>query len=189
MFNIEELLDEYHNSETRTESMKKATPGKATRQVDEYMKGYVRVGGNYYSHSHPYLPHTDHKEKWDHTINVVIPLETTDPNATLVVFDQTWEQDSVTWCMHLPVMEFSTNTGVEGYPAEYNVNGLTGDEIDDELYENLTWLEKPMLTGLSGKAHKFIPGEPIIFNNKRIHVTGDLDGMKTGLSLRYKKEL
>ena len=81
---IQSLLDEYNSiDEYDTPTMKKANPGPATKIIDEFMSGWERVGGNYYQHTKPYLPHTDHREKWKETVNVVVPLHTTDPNASL----------------------------------------------------------------------------------------------------------
>lgn len=184
---IQTLLDEYNSyDEYNSSTMKKASPGPATHIVDELMYGYTRVSGNYYQHTKPYLPHTDHREEWNETINVVVPLHTTDPNASLVIFDQKYHQDSVTWCLHADVTEFRVNTGVEGRPCDYNCEGLTRNDIDADLYEYLKWAPKEQWFGLTGEAYPFEPGSVMIFDNKYIHTTGVLNGIKTGLSLRYK---
>jgi hypothetical protein len=165
----------------------KAMPGPAVEIINDFMYGYKRVGGNYYRHDSPYLPHTDHKEKWGNTINVIAPLHSTDPNAKLIVFDQKWHKDSVTWCLHNGVWYFEYNTGVKGRPYDYKeVEGLTDEPISDELYQYLGWADKKQWFGLTGDAMPFVPGDLLIFDNKYIHTTGKLDGIKIGLSLRYK---
>ena len=62
---IQSLLDEYNSvDEYDTPTMKKASPGPDTEIIDKLMDGWERVGGNYYQHAKPYLPHTDHREEW-----------------------------------------------------------------------------------------------------------------------------
>lgn len=183
---INQLLLEYEAYDSyESESMKKAPPGIAVKIIDEMMIGYKRIGGNYYKHSKPYLPHTDHRKDWGDSINVVVPLYTSDPNAHLVIFDQRYHYDSVTWCLHREVINFKVNTGVKGRPYDYDVEGLTDKDIDDDLYEFLTWAPKDQWFGLTGKAIPFTPGNILIFDNKYIHSTGNLNGTKIGLSLRY----
>jgi hypothetical protein len=184
---IQNMLDEYNSvDEYNTSGMNKASPGPATKSIDELMDGYERIGGNYYQHKKPYLPHTDHREEWRDTVNVVVPLQTTDPNASLVIFDQKYYRDSVTWCLHMKVKHFSVNTGVAGKPCDYDCDGLTDEPIDDDLYEYLKWAPKEQWYGLTGDAYSFTPGSAILFDNKHIHATGVLQGVKTGISLRYK---
>ena len=63
---------------------------------------WIRVEAliNYYRHFSSYLPHTDFKEEWVESVNVVIPLEIKEYKGTtpphLVVFDQWYEQQHVT---------------------------------------------------------------------------------------------
>lgn len=188
---IQSLLDEYNSpaataTNDDTPTMKKANPGPAAEIIDKLMDGWERVGGNYYQHAKPYLPHTDHREEWKETVNVVVPLHTTDPNASLVIFDQKYHKDSVTWCLHADVIEFQVNTGVAGKPYDYDCEGLTNKPINDNLYEYIKWAPKEQWFGLTGNAYSFTPGSAIIFDNKYIHTTGVLQGIKTGISLRYK---
>lgn len=182
------LLEEYNSFNNYSDNiMNKAGLGPAVKIIDEFMHGFERIGGNYYKHEIPYLPHTDHKEKWGETINVVVPLHTTDPEASLVVFDQKYHKDSVTWCLQHGVINFEVNTGVAGRPYDYKeVEGLTEEPISEELYEKLKWSPKESWFGLTGEIMPFTPGSLLIFNNKYIHATGVLNGTKIGLSLRYK---
>ena len=183
---IDTLLQEYEAYDSyESESMRKAPPGKAVKAIDEMMIGYKRIGGNYYKHSKPYLPHTDHRKDWGNSINVVVPLYSSDPNAHLVIFDQKYHDDSVTWCLHKGLIDFKVNTGVKGRPADYDVEGLTNKDIDNDLYHFLTWAPKDQWFGLTGEAMEFKPGNMLIFDNKYIHSTGNLNGTKIGLSLRY----
>jgi len=185
---INKLLTEYNSADSyNTEAMKKVGPGPAVKIIDDLMYGYKRVGGNYYKHFNPYLPHTDHREEWGSSINVVVPLHTDDPNASLVVFDQCYNKDSVTWCLHFDVQQYQVNTGVQGRPCDYEeVTNLSDQPVSDELYEKLKWTNKEQWFGLTGQALEFKPGNIMIFNNNHIHSTGIFEGTKTGLSLRYK---
>ena len=112
----------------------------------------------------------------------------TGDQASLIVFDQEWEQDSVTWCMQHRVMYFSTNIGIKGFPYEYPITNKTGKSIDEILYnEYLSHYPKHGLSELSGTAYSFEPGSMIIFNNKKIHCTSKMNGEKLGISLRFKE--
>jgi hypothetical protein len=186
---INSLLNEYNNTDDYiSTTMNKASPGSAAFIIDKLMFGYKRVGGNYYKHNKPYLPHTDHREDWGDSINVVVPLHTEDPDAALVVFDQKYHKNSVTWCLNFDLIHFDVNTGIKGRPFDYkDVEGLTNEAIDDKIYEKLSWAPKDQWYGLTGQIMPFIPGNLMIFNNKYIHSTGVLNGTKTGLSLRYQK--
>jgi hypothetical protein len=145
------------------------------------------VQGNYYFHRNPYLPHTDFKNQWSSTINVVIPLMYHGNLPYLIVFDQIWELDSVTWCMHYPVQYFEYNIGVKGAPYEYPVQNLTKEEIDNDFYQKyLSFYPKELLYGLSGEAFPFEPGSIILFSSKKIHCTSKMSGAKLGLTLRFK---
>jgi hypothetical protein len=174
-----------------TTLMNKAGPGSSlelfTPIIERILdKQLVYKSGNFYKHSAPYLPHTDYKTYHNNTINVVIPLMYTGSQASLIIFDQEWEQDSVTWCMQHNVMYFSTNIGVKGYPREYPITNKTGKSIDETLYNQyLSHYPKHGLLELSGTAYLFEPGSMIIFNNKKIHCTSKMNGEKLGISLRY----
>lgn len=149
-------------------------------------KELTYVGGNFYKHAVPYLPHTDYQPRDDNTLNVVIPLQYTESLPNLIVFDQIWEQSPVTWSMHHKVQSFKVNIGVKGCPYEYSsVKNLTGKEIDNTLFQYLTHFPKQCLFGLSGSAYPFVPGSVILFDNKKIHCTSSFIGVKLGLSLRY----
>jgi hypothetical protein len=173
--------------------MNKASPGDSLMTIRSLLettlgKKLEYVTGNFYKHTTSYLPHTDFKTYEQNYLNIVIPLSYSGEQASLVVFDQKWEQDSVTWCMHHPVQHFTYNTGVKGCPYEYPVSGLTGTGINDELYHfYLSHYPKHCLFGLSGKAYPFEPGSIIVFDNRHIHCTSKMNGEKLGLSLRFKE--
>ena len=190
---IKLCIDNYYSNSTfETNTMNKADTknvlGLLTPMIENMLgKKLMYTGGNYYRHNKPYLPHTDYKTYEDNTLNVVIPLSYTSSQPSLIIFDQKWELDSVTWCMHLPVQYFRYNIGVKGCPAEYPVIGLTDKEIDNELYINyLNHFPKQLLRGLSGTVFPFEVGSILVFDNRYIHCTSKLDGEKLGISLRFK---
>lgn len=190
---ISRLVNDYNSRKTYdTNTMNKAGPGDSLAAIQEALENTLDrklefVTGNFYKHTIPYLPHTDFKTYEQNYLNVVIPLSYSGDQASLVVFDQIWEQDSVTWCMHHPVQHFTYNTGVKGCPHEYPVKGLTGIDIEDMLFKNyLSHYPKNCLFGLSGQAYPFEPGSVIVFDNRHIHCTSKMDGEKLGISLRFK---
>ena len=190
---IKRCIDDYYSNSTfETDTMNKADTknvlGLLTPMIENMLgKKLTYTAGNYYRHNKPYLPHTDYKTYENNTLNVVIPLSYTNNQPSLVIFDQKWELDSVTWCMHLPVQYFRANIGVKGCPAEYPVVGLTDKEIDNELYvKYLNHYPKELLRGLSGTVFPFEVGSMIVFDNRYIHCTSILDGEKLGISLRFK---
>lgn len=191
---IAEIIADYNSrSSYVTPTMNKAEPGESLFLIQELIESALGrkldyVSGNFYKHTIPYLPHTDFKTYEKNYLNVVIPLSYSKLQPSLVVFDQTWEQDSVTWCMNYPVQYFAYNTGVKGCPYEYPVKHLTRESIDNELYvKYLSHYPKECLFGLSGNAYLFEPGSVIAFDNRRIHCTSKLDSEKLGLSLRFKE--
>jgi hypothetical protein len=190
---LDEIIADYNSRDSyETATMNKSDPGKSLDALHKICEQLAKrkleyVGGNFYKHSVPYLPHTDYKRYQDNTLNVVIPLSYTGTLPNLVVFDQIWDLDSVTWSMHYPVQYFSVNIGVKGCPHEYPVQELTGKPIDDQLYStHLTHYPKPCLYGLSGTAYPFEPGSVIMFDNRNIHCTSNFIGEKLGISLRFK---
>lgn len=187
------LINDYESKKIYdTDTMNKAGPENAVPLLIDLLETALRrkleyVTGNFYKHTSPYLPHTDFKSYEQNYLNVVIPLQYTGEQASLIVFDQMWEQDSVTWCMHHAVQYFSYNTGVKGCPHEYPVKGLTGIDIEDILFKNyLSHYPKNCLFGLSGQSYPFEPGSVIVFDNRHIHCTSKMNGEKLGISLRFK---
>jgi|688.fasta_scaffold01693_14 hypothetical protein len=190
---VQNLIDYYNEIGTYdTVSMNKAPPGKALDIVRTILEEQIGkkldyVQGNFYKHNQPYFPHTDYKTYQNGKINVVIPLSFSSELPHLIIFDQIWELDSVTWCMHHPVKNFKVNIGVKGSPYEYPVTGLTGEPIDKELHKNfLSQYPFQTLFGLSGNAYPFSSGSVIIFDSRRIHCTAKMTGEKLGLTLRFK---
>jgi len=192
---IDQCIADY---ETRliydTTTMNKSLPGASLKPLldvirHSFNKKLEYCSGNFYKHTTPYLPHTDYKSQQDNTINVVIPLMYNSINIPhLVVFDQIWNQDSITWCMNKPVQYFDTNIGVKGSPSEYPVKYLTNDEIESNLYStHLSHYPKYTLKGLSGVAYPFTIGSLIMFDNRQIHCTSKFEGEKLGISLRFKE--
>lgn len=192
---VDFLIDHYENfSDYETNSMNKAPPPTGRlfdlikKKIEECAeRKLIYVIGNYYKHKNPYLPHTDFKHYQGNDINVVIPLKYEGVQPSLVVFDQIWNNDIITWGMDISVPYFKHNIGVKGCPHEYPVDNLTDKDIDSDFHSTyLHRFSKESLFGLSGKAYKFEPGSFIIFNNKRIHCTSDMNEEKLGLSLRFK---
>jgi hypothetical protein len=190
---IARLVDDYNSRKSYdTSTMNKVGPGNSLAIIQEELENVLGrklefVTGNFYKHTIPYLPHTDFKTYEQNYLNIVIPLSYSGDQASLVVFDQTWEQDSVTWCMQYPVQYFTYNTGVKGCPYEYPVKNLTGIDIEDMLFKNyLSHYPKNCLFGLSGQAYPFEPGSVIVFDNRHIHCTSKMNGEKLGISLRFK---
>lgn len=190
---IKELISDYYSRNIYdTSTMNKVEPGKSLEIILSVLEDCLGrkleyVTGNFYKHNSPYLPHTDFKTYQGNTINVVIPLEYSGVQPSLIIFDQTWELDSVTWCMHYPVQYFTYNIGVKGCPYEYPVKNLTDKPIDVDFYkEFLSQYPEYCLYGLSGLAFTFQPGSIIIFDNRKIHCTSSMSGTKLGLSLRFK---
>ena len=186
------INDYYSRKHYQTSSMNKCSPGSSEELLTEICQQSLGIklkfcSGNFYKHSIPYLPHTDYRMNQDNDLNVVIPLEFKGTTPYLIVFDQTWNKDSVTWCMNKELIHFEINTGIEGRPADYpSVNGLTDLPIADKLYTYLKHYPKDMLFGLSGNAFSFTPGSIIAFYNKQIHCTSSFIGEKLGISLRFK---
>lgn len=190
---LSQLIDDYASKESYdTITMNKASPGKSVALIQRKLETALDrklefVSGNFYKHTTPYLPHTDFKTYEKNYLNLVIPLTYSGDQPSLVVFDQLWELDSITWCMHHPVQYFTYNTGVKGCPYEYPVSGLTDKEIDNDLYRHLIHYPRQCLYGLSGTAYPFEPGSIIVFDNRHIHCTSKMNGEKLGLSLRFKE--
>jgi hypothetical protein len=175
-----------------TTSMNKATPGHSlelfTPIIEKLLNQKIKYkSGNFYKHKSSYLPHTDYRIDQNNTLNVVIPLWYVGELASLIVFDQCWYKNSVTWCLNGPLIEFKVNTGVPGNPYEYeDVLLKTNKPIDEEFYKKyLSHYSKECYWGLSGKAFPFEPGSIIIFDNRHIHCTSKFKGEKLGISLRY----
>ena len=187
------LINDYQSRKIYdTDTMNKASPGNSLAAIQEALENALDrklefVTGNFYKHTVPYLPHTDFKTYQQNYLNVVIPLSYSEEQASLVIFDQVWEQDSVTWCMHHAVQHFTYNIGVKGCPYEYPVNGLTGRDIDNDLYQCLSHYPRQSLFGLSGRVYPFEPGSIIVFDNRHIHCTSKMNGEKLGISLRFKE--
>ena len=185
------IVDYNSRDQYQTDTMNKAHPGESLKLLHalcEQMVGHELnyQSGNFYKHSVPYLPHTDYRTLQNNTINVVIPLHYTQSLPHLIVFDQTWNYNSLTWCMHLPVQFFEINTGVKGSPYEYPVENLTGKGIDPGLHLlYLSMYPRECLYGLSGSAYAFEPGSIMVFDNRHIHCTSDFTGEKLGISLRF----
>ncbi len=190
-------INEFNNSDKRHPgTMNTADPGKYMHAYDDLISEVLKtkvtaVSGNYYKHDIPYMPHTDYKSHLGNCVNAVIPLSYTKNQPRFIIFDQMWKYESVTWCMHYDVKVFGrycgVNTGVKGCPHEYDVEYLTNKEIDDNLYnDHLSHLKKEDLFGMSGTVTYFEPRDIILFNNQNIHCTSSINGVKLGLSLRFK---
>ena len=193
---IDDCIRDYNSKDKRHPGvMNTADPGihigKITKIVQDIIGKKIQFkSGNYYQHEKPYLPHTDWFSHLDNNLNVVIPLKIEYPTGhrpSLVVFDQKWRRNGVTWCMHHPVLDFYPNTGVKGNPTDYPIEGKTGLAMPYDFKSSyLPHYHGLDLFGLSGQAYSFTRGSAIIFDNQRIHCTSYFKGTKLGLSLRYK---
>jgi len=191
---IHDLIN-YYNSvgSYSTTSMKKADPTEILPNITEILENVlgrklIYSSGNFYKHSTPYFPHTDYKRYEDNKLNVVIPLMYSESEPSLIIFDQKWELDSVTWSLSGPVEYFLYNIGVKGSPWEYPIKGKTNRDIDQDFYNKfLNHQPRSCFKDLSGQAFPFIPGSAIIFDNRHIHCTSTFTGEKLGLTLRFKE--
>jgi hypothetical protein len=187
---LKSLIEIYNNiGEYETDTMKKAS---GTDAVLEILKDIPQIDVariktcHFYKHEVPYFPHTDFRS--DEIENIVLPLEVLGgDNPYLVIFDQYFEQPSVTWTFREDV-HFKINTGVKGRPVDFKeVVGLSEQPIDEELYNKCLYhYPKKYWQGLSGKAYKFTPGSIIQFDSKKIHCTSAMKcSSKLGLTIRY----
>jgi len=187
---LESLIKIYNNKdEYQTDTMKKASGDDA---VLELLKDIPSIDieriktCHFYKHEIPYFPHTDFRS--DEVENMVIPLQVVGgDNPYLVVFDQYFEEPSVTWTFREDV-HFEINTGVKGRPVDFeDVKGLTEKSIDKELYNNyLHHYPEKYWHGLTGTAYEFVPGNIIKFDSKKIHCTSAMKcSSKLGLTIRF----
>jgi len=179
-----------NNYETST--MNKTHPGDSLFLVLPYCQKFFDnelkfKAGNFYKHTIPYFPHTDFRINLESELNVVIPLQYTGEQASLVIFDQAWMNDSVTWCLNHDLIYFSVNTGVKGKPSDYpDVQFQTSEPIDEHFYfKYLTHEDRDLYFGMSGVAFPFQPTSIMAFDNRLIHCTSKFKGEKLGLSLRF----
>lgn len=187
------IADYYSNKTFRSKEMAKADPkvhidyftNLAIKTLEEKVSF---VSGNYYKHSLPYLPHTDYKKHLDNKLNMVIPLEITGEEASLLIFDQMWLEDSVTWDMGFDrIVELKTNTYTKGSPIEYDITNKTGKPFDIDTHSKyVKYYKIEDLYGLTCSAYDFVPGKAMLFDNRRLHCTSHFQGKKLGLSLRFK---
>jgi hypothetical protein len=191
---IKNLIDYYNSIKTyKTSSMNKADPIEVLPNIQEILENVlgrklIYTVGNFYKHSIPYFPHTDYKTYNENKLNVVIPLSYSNSKPHLIVFDQRWDLDSVTWSLSDPVKYFSYNIGVKGSPWEYPIVNRTGKDIDLDFYNNfLNFQPRECFRDLSGTAFPFEPGSIIFFDNRHIHCTSSFEGEKLGLTLRFKE--
>jgi len=191
---IKKLINYYNSIGTYdTSTMNKADPKEVLPDITEILESIINrkliySSGNFYKHSSPYFPHTDFKRHEDNKLNVVIPLTYSLSKPYLIIFDQRWELDSVTWSLSDSVKYFSYNIGVKGSPWEYPITKRTLKEIDQEFYNRfLKFQPKDCFKDLSGNAFPFDPGSAIFFDNRQIHCTSAFVGEKLGLTLRFKE--
>jgi hypothetical protein len=188
------IRDYYSNTSFRTKAMAKADPkvhiDYFTQLASDTLNSKLTfVSGNYYKHTIPYLPHTDYKKQLNNPVNLVIPLEITG-TASLIVFDQQWLDDSVTWDMNYKITdELKTNTFTRGSPNTYNITNKTEMAFDSNIHKHhLRYFKLEDLHSLSAEVFEFVPNKAILFDNRKIHCTSHFEGEKLGLSLRFKYE-
>jgi hypothetical protein len=188
---LHSLIEIYNNiGDYQTDTMKKAS---GTDAVLEILKNIPQIDVariktcHFYKHKVPYFPHTDFRS--DEVENMVIPLQVKGgDNPYLVVFDQYFEEPSITWTFREDV-HFEINTGVKGRPVDFsNVKKLTEETIDEDLYNKCLYhYPKKYWHGLTGKSYEFLPGSIIKFDSKKIHCTSAMEcSSKLGLTIRFK---
>ena len=190
---INEIIEDYNSRDSyQTSTMNKASPGNSLFLILPYCQKLLDnelefKSGNFYKHTKPYLPHTDFKINQGNELNLVIPLQYTGEQASLVIFDQAWYNDSVTWCLNHGIIYFSVNTGIKGKPSDYpDVKFQTSKPIDEDFYSKyLTHEDRDLFFGMSGIAFPFQPTSIMVFDNRLIHCTSNFKGEKLGLSLRF----
>ena len=186
---LNELIDIYDASiDYDTATMKKAS-GMPAIKVLENVKSIdtdrIRVC-HFYKHKAPYYPHSDfhHVEK----DNIVIPLKVFNgKNPFLIVFDQSWSGDGITWT-NKEKIKFKFNEGISGRPYDHDIDNKTDQPIPNYLYNRyLNWQPRDFWFGLSGTPYEFIPGNFIQFDSKVLHATSTMHcEEKLGLTIRYK---
>ena len=145
-------------------------------------------GNNFFLNNVAYGVHTDYYNT--ETVSVLIPLMTKNDDQTIIIFDQ-WMDDEP----DPPHTGFSfrlnntsrlrSNAVLNGKIRDFPVMNLTNNNIPDILYVHLPKRVKDcsnLLHGLSGNIIRWKPGNVIVFNSRRLHVTGRTDG-KTRLAL------
>lgn len=152
-------------------------------------KEYVLLGDNFYQHTTSYYPHTDCKQS-NSWLNIVVPinLDRVREPQKFIVFDQQYNTNATWMGTYRMPGNFASNKTMNTRICDTeNVNNLTGMDISDDLYANISKknLSKEELFGLSGDVFDWTPGDLIVFNSKYIHVTGDMKcSRKLGLSIR-----
>jgi len=186
---IEQLKEFYYSGEGyETKTMKKLSG--VSEDIKKILEAEHEIDvdriaiSHFYKHSKPYYPHTDY-----HSIekeNMVIPLEVIGgPNPYLIVFNQWYGQDGITWTFR-DNLEFKHNTATKNRPCDSNIQDATGEDIPEYLYKYLSHQPKHYWFGLSGHAYEFKVGGYIRFDSKKIHATSKLKcESKLGLSIRY----
>jgi len=192
---IDQLIADYDGrGDYDTDDMQKASPDGAQDLITPIVQKFIgeewKYGsGNYYQHERPYLPHTDFREDWGESVNVVIPLRFVgEQQPNLVVFDQWYPKQHVTWTLDVPGLTFEHNTAKPIRPCDDpDVQGLIDGPLAEELHEQyLNYRPRDQWHGLTvGEVYPFVPGNMILFNNKLIHTTSQFQGKKLGIAIRY----
>ena len=195
---IQKCIDEYESfSSYSKDYMNIASPSQEIRDlITQYAtkatgQKLVCNSGNYYKHDFPYLPHTDYECNKNNTLNITIPLWVdSEDDVRLLVFDQIYEGAwPVCWMLHHPLYTLSGAIALPGCPNDYPLLNKTDEPIPDDLYRFVNIYEKDHFFGLSGTAHKYKPGNMLIFNNQAVHCTSKFNGWKMGISLRFAVEI
>lgn len=141
--------------------------------------------GNILWHKAGIPPHVD-ECGMGNKYTVVIPLEVSDPNQKLIVFDQTYDVET-TWLGDLVTeMNPDRSYGSERSEAPYKtpgVQGLTNEPCPEELTKHLpTYYGPDMYFGLTGEVVDYKVGTLIIFDSHRIHTTGNMNAEKIAVT-------
>ena len=141
--------------------------------------------GNILWHKAGIPPHVD-ECGMNNTHTVIIPLEVSDPNQKLIVFDQKYDKEC-TWFGSLQAeMNPDRSYGSEKQEPPYKtpgVTGLTGKPCPKEITDHLpTYYGEDMYFGLSGDVIDYTVGTAIIFDSHRIHTTGSMAAEKISVT-------
>jgi len=191
------LIDEYNKLEKYDGLMNKGESGVLEEEwFVSIIKKFIKIpctlaAYNFYKidDQGSYLPHTDFILKDGcPDINVNIPLYYTGSKIPhLVIFDQRYLENSVTWCLDYEIQYFKHNTGVSGRPCDYDITDKTNESCNQELYDKHLKVQGAIdnFYSLSGKAYPLIPKSILMFDNTRIHCTGQLEGERLGISVSF----
>lgn len=157
--------------------------------LNTYLPDKVFCHGNILWHKAGIPPHVD-ECGMGNIYTVIIPLQVSNLDQKLIVFDQTYDQEC-TWLGDLNTkMNKDRSYGSEKFEPPYKtagVQGLTSDPCPEEIIKHLpTYYGSDMYFGLTGEILDYKVGTLIIFDSHRIHTTGNMIGEKIAVTTFVK---